>query len=150
MPSKRDFVSEDIVVADEAVVGDVHTHHEEVARADPRRLTLAAGAVKSAKLADQIIVADLEIAWFAPKLHVLRLTANHRMLKNAVSRPNSGESLDNGIGANLAIRADFHVVFNDCCGVNRHFSTGLQDFQDNPVLWILQILFMMLGCSGPF
>jgi len=25
-----------------------------------------------------------------------------------------------------------------------------QDFQDNRVLWILQILFMMLGCLGRF
>jgi len=26
----------------------------------------------------------------------------------------------------------------------------LQDFQDNRVLWIVQILFMMLGCLGLF
>jgi hypothetical protein len=127
----------------------MHANHEEVARTDSRRLTLAAGAMESAKLANQIIVANLEVARFTSKLHILRFPANHGVLKNAISRANSRKSLDDRIGSNLAIRADFYVIFNDGSGVNRHFSTGLQDFQDNPVLWIVQILFMMLGCSGP-
>ena len=42
------------------------------------------------------------------------------MLEDPVSRADSRESLDDGVGADLAIWADFHVIFDYGCGVNSH------------------------------
>jgi hypothetical protein len=127
-------------------MGHVHSNHEEVTRADARRFSLAVGPVKSAKLADLVIVANFEKTLLALELHVLWLAANHGVLENPVSRADSGKSLDDGVGADLAVWADFHIILDYGCGVNSHFwlnLQNLQDFEDNGVLWILQILFMM-------
>ena len=148
-----DFVSEDVVVADDAVVGDVNADHEEVARTDASGLFVTVGAMKGAKLSNHIVVADFEIAPLAFELQILRLTAQNRMFKNPIARANFRKPLDDGVGSDLAIWADFDVVFDDGCRMNGHFLTDfqdLQDFQNNHVLWILQILFMMLGCLGVF
>jgi hypothetical protein len=125
---KGDFVGEDIIVADTAVVRDVYADHEEVARSDPRRFTLAAGAMERAKLPNQVVVADLEETWLTFELHVLRLSANHGMLENAIARAHFSELLDDRVGANLAIWANFDVIFDDSCGVDRHFETGFTTF----------------------
>ena len=75
-----------------------------------------------------------------------RLAAHHRMFENAVSGADFRVLLDYGIGPNIAIWADFHVIFDDSCRMDRH----LPGFEDNRVLWILQILFMMHRCCGVF
>jgi hypothetical protein len=105
--------------------------------------------LKSAKLADEVVVPDLQVTFFASELYVLRLAANHGVLKDAVAGADTRKPFDHRIGPDLAIRANFHVIFDDGGWVNGHFVTDLPDFQDsqdNRVLWILQILFMMLDC----
>src|SRR5215216_238629 len=102
-------------------MGHVYPDHEEVARADPSRLSLAVGTMKGAELADQIIVTNLEITSFTLELYVLGLAANHGVLEDPVSRANAGKTLDDGVGADLAVWADFHVIFDYGCGVDRHF-----------------------------
>ena len=144
MSRERDFIREDVVAADLAVVRHMAADHEKIARADPRRLTFAAGPVKRTKLPNLIIVADFEITPLAAKLHILRLAAHHGMLKNPVSGPESGKPFDQGIGRDVAIWADFDVIFDYRCRMDRH----LQGFEDNGVLWILQILFIMQDCLG--
>ena len=139
MSRERDFIREDVIATDLAVVRDVTAHHEKVARADARRLTFAAGPVQRTKLPNLIIVADFQITLLAPEFHVLRLAAHHGMLKNPVPGPQFGIPLDDGIGGDLAIWAYFDVIFDDRCRMDSH----LQGFEDNGVLWILQILFMM-------
>jgi len=115
---ERNFVSKNIIVADHAVVSDVHAYHEEVARADARRLARTIGAVKRAELSDDIVVADLKKTRFTLELHILRLTPNHRMLENAIPGADSREALDDRISSNLAIRADFDVILDDGGRVN--------------------------------
>ena len=61
------------------------------------------------------------------------------MLVNAIPRAQPRKTFDNGIGGNLAIWANFDVVLDYGGRMNTH----LQGFEDNRVLWILQILFMM-------
>src|SRR6185369_1439786 len=148
MSCECDLVGEDVVVADHAVVRHVHADHEKVARSDASRLTFAVGPVKSAILPNDVVVADFEITRLAFELHILRLTADYGVFKDTISGPEARVLLDDGVGPDLAIWANFDVVLDDCCGMNWHFDriyTILQDFQDNRVLWILQILFMMLG-----
>ena len=143
------FVREDVVVADNAVVRDVNADHEKVARTDARRFSLAVRAMERAKLPNYIVVADFEIAPLALKLQILRLAAENSMLENTIPGPDFCESFDYSIGSDLTIWANFNVVLYDRCGMNGHFDRIykiFQDLQDNRVLWILQILFMMLGC----
>ena len=128
VPGKRDFVREDIIVVYTAVVRDVHAHHEEIARTDARRLTFAAGAMERAKLPNQVVVADFEEAGLTFELYVLRLSANHGMLEDPVARADFGELFDDGVGSNLAIWANFDVIFDYGCGVDRHFETGFIRF----------------------
>jgi hypothetical protein len=102
-------------------VRDVNADHKKVARSDARRQSFAVRTVKSAELANDVVVADLEIARFAFELNVLRLTADYGMLKNPVPGADSGEPFDYSIGPNLAIWANFDVILDDGCGMNGHF-----------------------------
>src|SRR5690349_18522247 len=118
VPRERNFVRKNIIVADHAVVRDVHTYHEEVARAYVGRLSLAIGPVKRAELSDDIVVADLKKTRLTFELHILRLAPNHRMLENAIPGSDSREALDDRISSNLAIRANFDVILDDGGRVN--------------------------------
>ncbi len=141
MARQRHFVRKDIVVANHAIMRHVHADHKKVARPDPRGLPFTIRPVKSAKLANNVVVADLEETLFAFELNVLRLAADNSMLENPVTRAQSSKPFDHSISRNLAIWANFDFVLNNGGWVNTH----LQGFEDNRVLWIVQILFMMLG-----
>ena len=43
------------------------------------------------------------------------------MFKNPVARSDSRKLLNNGVGANLAIWANFDVILDYGCGMNGHF-----------------------------
>src|SRR5687768_12875693 len=116
--------------------------HEKIARADTRRFVFTACPVERAKLTNLIVIPDFEVAALTAELKVLGLTADDRMLENPVSGSEFRIPLDDRISPNLAIWADFHVIFDDCCRMDRH----LQGFEHNRVLWILQILFIMHDC----
>jgi hypothetical protein len=106
----------------------VNADHKKVARSDARRQSFAVRTVKSAELANDVVVADLEIARFAFELNVLRLTADYDMLKNPIPGADSGEPFDYSIGPNLAIWANFRVIFYDGRWVDGHFLTGFTRF----------------------
>src|SRR5262245_17882138 len=92
--SERHFVGKNIIVADNAVVCDVYSHHEKVARTYASRLPCSIGPVKGAKLADDIVVPNLEVARLPLELHILWLAANHRMLKDAITGTQTRKALD--------------------------------------------------------
>src|ERR1051325_5592834 len=143
---ERNFVREDVVVTNNAVVGHVDSDHEKVARADAGCQAFAVGPMKSAELANDVVIADFEIARLAFELNILWLAADHSVLENAVACAEASESFDYSVGTDLAIWANFDVILDDGCRMNGHLDRNLQnftDFQDNRVLWILQILFMM-------
>ena len=141
MSSQRYLIRKNVVVANHTVMRDMNANHEEVARADPRGLPLAVRPVKSAKLANNVVVANIEETLFAFELNVLRLAPDHGMFVNAVPGAEPGKTFNHGISRDLAIRANFDFVLYYGGWVNTH----LQGFEDNRVLWIVQILFMMLG-----
>jgi hypothetical protein len=82
------------------------------------------------KLANQIVVPDLQETLFPIELNVLRLPANHRMLVNTIMSAQPRKTLNNRIRRDLAIRADFHVVFYYGGWMNMH----LQGFENNSCL----------------
>ena len=51
----------------------------------------------------------------------LRFPAQDRVLENAVAGAESRKPFDDGVGPDLAIRANFYVVLDDRCGMDRHF-----------------------------
>ena len=81
--------------------------------------------MKSAILANDIVIADLEITRLAFELHVLRLTADHGMFEDAISGSEARVLLDDGIGPNLAIWPDFHVIFDDDVWANNRVGIDL-------------------------
>ena len=121
VPRERHFIREDVVVADHAVVSHVNPDHEKVARADARRQSFTVGAVKSAELANDVVVPDFEIALLAFELNILRLAADHSMLEDAIAGAETGEPFDYSVGSDLAIWANFDVIFDDGCVMNCHF-----------------------------
>jgi hypothetical protein len=174
MARERDLVGKDVVVANGAVMGHVDADHKKVPRTDARCFSFAIRPVKRAELTDLIVIANFQITLFTFELYVLGLAANDRMLENPVSRADSRRSLDDGIRPDLAIWADFHVFFDYGCGMDSHFlmeflaqrrkgakryrvskrlslrpcvlcARNICSTEDNGVLWILQILFMMHG-----
>jgi hypothetical protein len=121
VPRERDLVREDVVVTDNTVMRDVNADHKKIARSDARRLSLAIRPVKSAELANDVVVTDFQLAGLAFELDVLRFATNHGMLEYPVPGADPGESFDYGIGSDLAIRANFDVILDDGCGMNGHF-----------------------------
>lgn len=113
MSRECNFVRKNVVVADDAVVRDVRSDHQEVARSDARRLVCAAGPVQRAKLANDVVVADFQVTALAVKLHVLRLAAHDGVFEDAVSGPDFRKLFDDGVSPNLAIWANFHVIFDN-------------------------------------
>src|SRR5436190_8800220 len=124
---------------------NVHADHEEVAGADAGSLAGAVGAMKGTELADEIVVADLEVTLLAIELYVLRFAAENRVLEDPVSRAQPGKPLDDGVSGNLAVWADFDVIFDYGGRVNLHYLR--QDYsifsmsQAAILLWIIQVLF---------
>jgi hypothetical protein len=119
----------------------MHPNHKKVARADPRGLPRTIRPVKRAELPNYVVVADFEETLFAFELNVLRLAADNGMLENPVACTQTRKPFDHGVSRNLAIWANFDFVLYYGGWMNTH----LQGFEDNRVLWIVQILFMMLG-----
>jgi hypothetical protein len=99
----------------------VHSHHEKVARADAGCQALAVGPMKSAELANDVVVADFEIARLAFELNILWLAADHSVLENAVASAEASESFDYSVGTDVAIWANFDVILDDGCRMNGHF-----------------------------
>jgi hypothetical protein len=121
MPGERDLVSEYVVVTNNTVVCDVNADHKKVSGTDASCQSFAVGPVKSAKLTDDVVVADFEVAGLVFELHILRFAADYSMLKNPVPGPDPGEPFDYGIGSDLTIWANFDVILDDGCGMNCHF-----------------------------
>ena len=73
VPPERGVRAEDHVVGDVTVVGDVHVSHEDVAIADHRDPSAAAGAaVDGDELAEDIPPPDDQLRLFALVLQILR------------------------------------------------------------------------------
>jgi hypothetical protein len=118
---ERHLVREDVVVANHAVMGHVNSDHEKVPRTDTGCQSFAVGAMKSAELANDIVVPDFEITGLAFELHILRFAPDHSVLEDPVAGADPGESFDYSVGSNLTIWPNFDVILDYGSGVNGHF-----------------------------
>src|ERR1700682_469108 len=106
-------IGKNVVVAHDAVVRDVHTHHEKVARADASCLRLAARPMERTEFTNQIVVADDQAARFAFELHVLRLASEYGVLKDTVSCSKLSKAFDNRVRTDFASCCDFDIIFDN-------------------------------------
>lgn len=106
-------VGKDAIVSQPAVVCDVDPDHEKISRADLRHFMLARRTMNGHAFANQVIVADREVAAFAFELHVLRFPAERGVFEDAISFAQRRVAFDNGVRTDFAARPDPHAVFND-------------------------------------
>ena len=107
------FVGKNIVVANVAIVSNVNSHHEEVSGTYSSNLAFPAGAMKGAELTNQVVVPDLQEAFFAFELHILGFAPEYGVFKNRISAAETCIAFDNGVCANLAAVTDFSFIFYD-------------------------------------
>src|SRR5215510_2926 len=106
-------VRKDIIVANNAVVGYVNSHHKKVARANTGAFSLFAGAMQSAEFTDEVVVSDFEVTPFTFEFHILRFAAQYGVLKHAVTGPHASEAFDDRVRPNFAVWTYCDVVFDD-------------------------------------
>ena len=105
MAGERRVVREDRVVADGAIVRDVHVGHDPVVVADARRAAALAGAaVDGDELADHVAIADDEFAVLAAEFLVLRDRADRGELEDAVVAADARRAFDDDVRADRACR----------------------------------------------
>ena len=107
MTGQRGIVGEGYLVADLAIVRDMHVGHDPVVVANRGHAAILHRAqVKGAKLANGVAVADLQTGRFAGIFLVLRHFTQRAELEDAVVAPDTGMAPDH------AMRSDDRVVTN--------------------------------------
>jgi hypothetical protein len=82
-------------------------------------------------LADQVIVADLQITGFTSELHILGLSAQYCVLEHTIALTQPGEALHNGVCPDFAARADLHIVLNNRIGTDADIRAKFRSRSDN-------------------
>ena len=102
------------MVADEAVVRDVHVVHHQHVVADAREHPAALGAaVDGGELADAVVVADFQARGLVAILEILRRGADRGELENPVARADRCVALDDRVGTDPGGGADTHFGTDD-------------------------------------
>jgi hypothetical protein len=104
----------------------MNSDHKEVARPNLRDFSFAAGPMKGTKLSYEIVVTYVQEALLAFELHILRFTTENGVFKDAVAGAQVREPLDDGMGGNFAVVADYSLIFDDCIGT---YSDILTEFR---------------------
>src|SRR5579862_1574602 len=118
LPRQVGAVDDDHVIADLTVVGDMAVRHEKTARAHTRGAPGPGTAVDGDAFPDRIVVADLGRAVAIPELEVLRITADHGVLGDAVARSHPRAALDHRVAGDPATIADNSIVLDDHVGAH--------------------------------
>jgi hypothetical protein len=107
-------VGEDGVVADLAVVREVHVGHDPVVVADARDARiLHRAAVDGAELAEGVAVPDLDPGRLALVLLVLRRRADRDEVPDGVAPADARVAVEHHVRADEAASAHFHVLADD-------------------------------------
>src|SRR5229473_1070982 len=142
---KHDFV------AHRAIVSNVTIGEKISAAADPRFSFTGRAAIDSDEFAKRVLVADIEVGWFALIFQILRLLANRAVSIELVSRAGArwpGKSdvmLQPAILAERDLRSDHAVRTNDRSGAN------LRPFIDNRARMNLHVTHLLrnVNISSP-
>ena len=101
-------VHEDAIVADDAVVRDVHVwHHENVIADDGMHPADFSAAMNRGELANGVVVANLQRCGLAVKFQIRSCGADDRERKDSIALADRGETFDHYAGADYGAGADF-------------------------------------------
>ncbi len=116
-PASVRVVGQDRVVADLAIVRDVHIGHDPVVVAHARHaaVSCARADIEGAELADRVAVADHQLARLARVFLVLRNRAERVELEDAVVAADGGVALDHAVRANGGSGAHPHMRADHAC-----------------------------------
>src|SRR5690606_34066547 len=116
---QRRIVGEDDVVAELAIVRDMHVSHDPVVAAQARDATvLYRTKVDGDEFTDRVAVADDQLRRFARVLLVLRRSANGSELEDMVVATDGGVTFDHDMRANTRTGADLYVRADDGIGAD--------------------------------
>src|SRR5262249_19689531 len=141
------------VVADHAIMRDVHISEKQIALADRGLPAILRGAdMNGDELANDIVVADHEPRGLAAVFAILRNLADGRELKDAIARADlraagqhhvrtdHGPRADRDLGTDNRERAYFDIVCKLCTGIDqsrrmnaRHLGSATSEFPLQPV-----------------
>jgi hypothetical protein len=123
MAGQLGVVREYGVIADLAVVREMHVGHDPVVVADPRHArVLGCAAIKGAKFAYRVVVADFEPRRLAVVFFVLRHLSQRHELVNAVIGADPGMPGYDRVRADAAARSDFKMLAYD--RIRTNFDVG--------------------------
>ena len=126
MASQLRVVRENRVVADLAVVREVHIGHDPVVIAQTRHAYVAGRTdIEGAKLAYGVALANHQLTGFAGVFFVLRNRTQGVELEYAVIPANRGVPLNHAMRAHRRTRTDAHMRANHGVGPNRHRAVEL-------------------------
>lgn len=112
-------VGQNGLVADLAIMGDMHIGHDPVVITDPRHPAILGGAgVEGAELADGVAVADLQAGRLAGIFFVLRHAAERGMCMDLVGLTDRGDALDHAVRTYFGVGADANLGANNCVRPN--------------------------------
>ena len=110
MPAQGRAIDQHGVILDHAIVTDVGVgHDEQVAANFGEASALRRAAINGHKLADFVVIADLEAGWFAFVSDVLRRHTDGAEGKESVVGADSGRSFDGHMRRQTATFAKFDV-----------------------------------------
>ena len=121
MTAKQCVIDHRAAIADPNVVADVATDHEHVPVADRgHSVALHGAAMNGHKLAEDIVVADLNPCRLASVTAMLRALAQHCPVADEVVPPHDERTAQAPVGFDHATRTDLHRTVDDCIGTNLH------------------------------
>jgi hypothetical protein len=107
------------IVADGAVMGNVARGHDVVAIADPGGGLGGRTARDGVVLADLVVIANVEIAAFAPKVLVERISTENSSGRDFVVISQGGPAFDVDVGLQATVRTNGDVLFDNAVFANR-------------------------------
>ena len=111
---QRRGVGENRVVADHAIMGDVHVGHQPVVVADAGHPAAFLGAaIEGDEFADHVAVANLQARLFTVEFLVLRRRAERGELPDPVVAADPGRPVDDHVRPDRRAIADFHILADD-------------------------------------
>ena len=102
-------IRDDHVIADDAVMRDMHVRHQEATCPHRRLASRGAAAVDRAVLPDDRPVADLHPRLFAFVLEVLRIVADHRAVADLHAVTHARVALQDGVRRDAAALSHRHA-----------------------------------------
>ncbi|GIK26067.1 MAG: hypothetical protein BroJett006_23130 [Betaproteobacteria bacterium] len=113
------IIGEDGVVADLAVMGQMHIGHDPVVRSKPGYSDVLRGtAVERAEFADGIAITNLKLCRLSGVFFILGHLPDRAILKNPIAIPDAGVSVEDNMRSNPGVVADLDVFSDDRISAN--------------------------------